>query len=97
MGQTFQTEAICNWLRNCPDSFYLCDATGMGSLQDRLNGFPNVLYTPYISGKSIQSIERLSQKVLANMRDYLSSLILLYLVKVCLNFARMKFEGKPHK
>lgn len=73
VGQTFQTEAICNWLRNCPDSFYLCDATGMGGLQDRLNGFPNVLYTPYISGKSIQSIERLSQKVLANMRDYLSS------------------------
>ena len=73
VGQTFETEAICNWLRNCPDGFYLCDATGMGGLQDRLNGFPNVLYTPYISGKSIQSIERLSQKVLANMKDYLSS------------------------
>lgn len=73
VGQTFQTEAICNWLRNCPDSFYLCDATGMGGLQDRLNGFPNVFIRLIFLVNQYRVLSSLSQKVLANMRDYLSS------------------------
>ena len=73
VGATFQTDALKKWLQECPSSYYLCDATGMGTLAEELTPFPNVLYTPYISGKSIQSIERLSQKTLSNMESYLNT------------------------
>lgn len=73
VGPTFHLESLKRWLEKCPKSYYLCDATSMGGLQDELRGFPNMLYTPYISGKSIQSVERLSQKALDNIRTYFSA------------------------
>lgn len=73
VGATFQTEALKKCLQECSSNYYLCDATGMGTLAEELTPFPNVLYTPYISGKSIQSIERLSQKALSNIESYLNT------------------------
>lgn len=73
VGPTFDTQAIKRWLRRCPDSYYLCDATGMGALEAELAPYTNVLYTPLISGKSVQSIERLSQKALDNIRHYIQN------------------------
>lgn len=72
VGPTFEVDALKKWLGTCKRSYYLCDATGMGVARDALKDIPNVLYTPYISGKSIQSVERLSQKALANIRTFLS-------------------------
>ena len=72
VGPTFEVDALKKWLRTCKHSYYLCDATGMGVARDALKDIPNVLYTPYISGKSVQSVERLSQKALANIRTFLS-------------------------
>lgn len=72
VGPTFEVEALKKWLKTCRNSYYLCDATGMGVACDALKDVSNVLYTPYISGKSIQSVERLSQKALANIRTFLS-------------------------
>ena len=72
VGPTFEIDALKKWLGTCKHSYYLCDATGMGVARDALKDIPNVLYTPYISGKSIQSVERLSQKALANIRTFLS-------------------------
>lgn len=74
VGPTFQAEALCHWLKACPNSFYLCDATGMGQLKDLLTPYANVLYTPYISGKSMQSVERLSKKAIANVETALAQL-----------------------
>ena len=74
VGPTFQAEALCHWLKACPNSFYLCDATGMGQLKDLLTPYANVLYTPYISGKSMQSVERLSKKAIANVETVLAQL-----------------------
>ena len=54
-----------------PDSFYFCDGTGMGTLAETLTPHPNVVYTPVVAGKSVQSIERLSQKALANIEQFL--------------------------
>lgn len=71
VGPTFDTTAIKRWLERYPESYYLCDATGMGALETELCTYPNVLYTPMISGKSAQSIERLSQKALDNIRQYM--------------------------
>lgn len=72
VGPTFEVDALKKWLGTCKHSYYLCDATGMDVARDALKDIPNVLYTPYISGKSIQSVERLSQKALANIRTFLS-------------------------
>ena len=71
VGPTFDTTAIKRWLERYPESYSLCDATGMGALETELCTYPNVLYTPMISGKSAQSIERLSQKALDNIRQYM--------------------------
>lgn len=72
VGPTFQVGALEEWLHENPQSWYLCDATAMGNLADRLSGIENVLYTPYISGKSEQSVERLNRKALQNLLDFLS-------------------------
>ena len=46
--------------------------TPVSAVHTYYKDIPNVLYTPYISGKSVQSVERLSQKALANIRTFLS-------------------------
>lgn len=71
VGPTFDVDALEQWLAANPQSFYLCDATAMGNLAERLSGIENVLYTPYISGKSVQSVERLGRKALKNLHDFL--------------------------
>lgn len=73
VGPTFQLDAMKHWLESCPQSFYLCDASGMGNWENELKSYPNVLYTPYISGKSMQSVMRLSRKALDNIKTYLSA------------------------
>lgn len=72
VGPTFQVDALEEWLKDNPQSLYLCDATAMGNLAERLSGIENVLYTPYISGKSEQSVERLNRKALRNLQEFLS-------------------------
>lgn len=70
VGPTFDVAAMKDWLNASDGNYYLCDATGMGNVYEDLKSCKNLLYTPYISGKSIQSIERLSQKALANIDYY---------------------------
>ena len=71
IGATFDVPALRGWLEENPGSFYFCDGTGMGTLAGELTSYPNVIYTPVIAGKSIQSVERLSRKALANIERYL--------------------------
>lgn len=71
IGATFDVAALQAWLQQNPDSFYFCDGTGMGTLAETLTPHPNVVYTPVVAGKSVQSIERLSQKALANIEQFL--------------------------
>lgn len=73
IGPTFEVEALKEWLMNNPDSRYFCDGTGMGGLQKELSGFTNVTYTPIVAGSSVQSTERLSRKVLDNIKAFLGS------------------------
>lgn len=73
IGATFDVAALKAWLKSNDNSFYFCDGTGMGTLADELAGCPQVMYTPVVAGKSIQSVGRLSQKALANIETYLRS------------------------
>ncbi len=71
IGATFDVPALCEWLESNQKSFYFCDETGMGTLAEKLTSCPNVIYTPVVAGKSIQSVERLSEKALANIERYM--------------------------
>lgn len=73
IGATFDLEALKEWLKANPDSFYFCDGTGMGTLKDELAPFANVFYTPSVAGMSVQSTQRLSDKVLANIDSFLAA------------------------
>ena len=73
IGATFDLEALKEWLKANPDSFYFCDGTGMGTLKDELAPFSNVFYTPSVAGMSVQSTQRLSDKVLANIDSFLAA------------------------
>ena len=72
VGPTFQVDALEEWLKDNPQSLYLCDATAMGNLAERLSGIDNVLSTPYLSGKSEQSEERLNRMAWRNLQEFLS-------------------------
>ena len=74
IGPTFDVGALKCWLKGNSDSCYFCDGTGMGTLGDELATLSNVFYTPAVAGMSIQSTQRLSDKVLANIRDFLAGI-----------------------
>ena len=94
VGPTFEVDALKKWLGTCKHSYYLCDATGMGVARDALKDIPNVLYTPYISGKSIQSVERLSQKALAISGLFFQKLLKFkQLVAVLCRFDKVQLLG----
>ena len=71
IGPTFDVDALKEWLAANPDSRYFCDGTGMGTLQEELAGIGNVVFTPVTAGSSVQSTERLSRKVIANIEAFL--------------------------
>ena len=60
------------WLSAHKRNFFLCDEVGIGNYADTLTQFDNVIYTPKVSGHSEQCMERLSQKVIANIESYLN-------------------------
>lgn len=70
VGLTSDLSDLRNWLRNDSHNFYLCDGVGMGSYAQTLTQFDNVLYTEKVSGHSVQCMERLSAKVIANIESY---------------------------
>lgn len=73
IGATFDVPALKDWLHENRNSYYFCDGTGMGTLTDELASCERVMYTPVVAGKSVQSVERLSTKALANIETYLKS------------------------
>lgn len=71
VGPTFRLPDLQRWLSSHTHNFYLCDGVGMGSYAEALAAFPNVLYTEKVSGHSVQCMNRLSEKVIANIESYM--------------------------
>lgn len=71
VGPTFRIPDLQRWLSSHTHNFYLCDGVGIGNDADTLTRFDNVLYTPRVAGHSVQCMERLSEKVLSNIENYL--------------------------
>lgn len=70
VGPTFRVPDLQRWLSTHKRNFFLCDEVGIGNYADTLTQFDNVIYTPKVSGHSEQCMERLSQKVIANIESY---------------------------
>lgn len=72
VGPTFRLPDLQRWLSAHKHNFYLCDGVGMGNYAESLTQFDNVLYTTQVSGHSVQCMDRLSEKVLANIKSFLN-------------------------
>ena len=70
VGPTFRLPDLQRWLSSHTHNFYLCDGVGMGSYADALSLFKNVLFTEKVSGHSVQCMDRLSAKVIANLESF---------------------------
>lgn len=70
VGVTFDVPALQGWLADA-DNYYLCDQVGMGGYASQLAGLDNVIFRDRVSGHSVQCMERLSQKVIANAELFL--------------------------
>lgn len=71
LGPTFSVEALKNWLNN-GDNYYLSDGAGIMNCGE-LRELKNVIVVDKVSGSSYQCTERLSKKVLDNIKNYLNN------------------------
>lgn len=69
VGVTFEVPELEEWLCKT-GNFYLCDQVGMGEYAATLNKYKNVIFCDRVSGHSMQCMERLSQKVIANIETF---------------------------
>lgn len=71
VGITFELSALKSWLKN-ENNLYVCDRVGMGGLEAELAARPNVFYTDRVAGHSVQCMQRLTEKVIANVKAFLA-------------------------
>ena len=72
IGLTFDKDAFLSWLSGDPTSFAILDGPGMGEYSEEFSKFPNIIVSNRSSGFTLEAQARLSVKVLANMKSFLS-------------------------
>ena len=70
LGVPFHQEPFARWLDQ-PGNFSILDGDGAVGLAESLRAHPRVLYSPAVAGWTAEAKERLSSKVLANVRNHL--------------------------
>ncbi|WP_071427206.1 NAD(P)-dependent oxidoreductase [Merdimmobilis hominis] len=70
IGPTFDLDAIKEWLRR-PGNFYICEDVGILGTEGEWDGFDNVIYSPVCAGSSVQCTQRLSEKSIQNLLDFI--------------------------
>ena len=73
LGLTFEKGPFLDWVQRS-GNFAILDGVGMGSFREEFEKYPNVLLTPIVSGWTLEAKNRLSEKVLENIRTYMESL-----------------------
>ena len=68
VGITFDVNVLKGWLA-AGNNYYMCDEVGMGGFEKELSGMKGVLYTGKVAGHSVQCMERLSAKVIENIKS----------------------------
>lgn len=72
IGLTFDRDAFQSWISGDPTSFAIFDGPGVGEFSEEFSKYPNIIISDRSSGFTLEAQSRLSEKVLANMRSFLS-------------------------
>lgn len=70
LGLTFDKKAFENWISN-EANYAIFDADGAGGYRQEFKKYKNIISTEIVSGRTVESQERLSQKVLENVKLFL--------------------------
>jgi phosphoglycerate dehydrogenase-like enzyme len=72
LGLTFEKDAFLKWINNNKTSFAILDADGVGNFGTEFSEYENIITTDQFAGFTLEAKKRLSEKVLANLMDYLA-------------------------
>jgi len=72
IGLTFDKEAFLNWICVSPMSYAIFDKVAVGEHFDEFSKYPNIIMSEQSSGFTLEAKSRLSEKVLASMKQFLS-------------------------
>jgi len=73
IGLTFDKDAFLAWLSGDSTSFAIFDGPGVGEHSEEFSKYPNIILSDRSSGFTLEAQSRLSEKVLANIYDFLSA------------------------
>lgn len=72
IGLTFDKNAFVNWIANDSTSFAIFDGPGVGEHAEEFSKYPNIAISDRSSGFTLEAQSRLSEKVLENIKSFLS-------------------------
>jgi len=70
LGLTFDKSAFENWISN-KNNYAIFDSDGIGAFREEFKKYPNVISTHIVSGRTKEAYDRLSEKVLKNVVDFM--------------------------
>ncbi len=72
LGLTFEKDAFLEWICNDKTSFAILDADGVGNFANEFSKYENIITEEQFAGFTFEAKKRLSEKVLANLENYLA-------------------------
>ena len=70
LGLTFDKKAFLRWIDK-PGNYAIFDADGCRPYRDEFENHPGIITTHKVSGRTAEAIDRLSVKVIDNIKDFL--------------------------
>ncbi|AMP97259.1 D-isomer specific 2-hydroxyacid dehydrogenase [Pedobacter cryoconitis] len=71
LGVPFEKEAFLNWIADAKN-FAIFDADGVGDFAEEFSGHDNIILSDQFGGFTFEAKQRLSEKVLTNITNYLN-------------------------
>lgn len=71
LGVPFEKEAFVNWIADAKN-FAIFDADGVGDFAEEFTGHDNIILSDQFGGFTFEAKQRLSEKVLTNITNYLN-------------------------
>jgi phosphoglycerate dehydrogenase-like enzyme len=71
IGLTFDKKGFTDWIENDPSSFAIFDGPGVGEYSEEFSKYPNVIISDRSSGFTFEAQSRLSEKVMANIQEFI--------------------------
>ncbi|MCT4644477.1 MAG: NAD(P)-binding domain-containing protein [Carboxylicivirga sp.] len=72
LGLTFDKSAFDNWIAD-QTNYGIFDGDGLGQYKEEFDNLENIISSEVVSGSTIEAQERLSEKVLDNVTDFVKS------------------------